>query len=98
MALVARIRWWLQQLDARLSRLDHASAAEVVPPRARFEEIATFVRSMDQPDEGAREYLEVHIPRVARTLGLVPAPRTSSRVLQLGACMQMTPALHCVLG
>ncbi len=98
MALVARIRWWLQQLDARLSRLDHASAAEVIPPRERFEEIAAFVRSMDQPDEGARQYLEVHIPRIARTLGLVPPPRTSSRILELGAYMQMTPALQCVLG
>ena len=54
---------------------------------------------MDQPDEGARQYLETHIPRIARTLGLVPNPRSSRRVLELGAYMQMTPALfQCVLG
>ena len=98
MPLVAKVRWWLQQLDARLSRLDHASAAETAPPRHRYDEIAAFVRSMDQPDEGARRYLEIHVPRIARTLGLVPAPRSSSRALEMGAYMHMTPALHCVLG
>ncbi len=98
MALVAKVRWWLQQLDARLSRLDHAAADEVVPPRERYDEIVAFVRSMDQPDEAARGYLEIHVPRIGRTLGLVPSPRSSARVLELGAYMQMTPALECVLG
>jgi SAM-dependent methyltransferase len=98
MPLVARLRWWLQQLDARLSRLDHASRAELVPPRNRYDEIVGFVRSLDQPDAAAREYLEIHIPRIGRTLTLVPPPRTSKRVLEMGAYMQMTPALQCVLG
>jgi len=98
MALVAKVRWWLQQLDARLSRLDHASADEAVPPRERYDEVVNFVRSMDQPDEAARGYLEIHVPRIGRTLGLVPPPKSSGRVLELGAYMQMTPALQCVLG
>ena len=71
---------------------------EYVLPRRRYDEIAAFARSMDQPNDDARRYFEIHIPRIARTLGLVPAPRTSSRVLELGAYMQMTPALQCVLG
>ena len=98
MPLVAKVRWWLQQLDARLSRLDHVAGPEVIPPRERYDEIVAFVRSMDQPDEGARQYLEVHVPRIGRTLGLVPPPRSSGRVLEMGAYMQMTPALKCVLG
>jgi len=98
MPLVAKLRWWLQRLDARLSKLDHASEREIVPPKGRDEEIAAFVRSMDQPDEAARTYLEIHIPRIARTLGLVPAPKSSGRILEMGAYMQMTPALACVLG
>ena len=53
---------------------------------------------MDQPDDSARQYLEIHIPRIARTLELAPLPRTSGRVLEMGAYMQMTPALQCVLG
>jgi SAM-dependent methyltransferase len=98
MALVAKLRWWLQQLDARLSRLDHASTDEAVPARERYDEIVKFVRSMDQPDEAARGYLEIHVPRIGRTLDLVPTPKSSGRVLELGAYMQMTPALQCVLG
>ena len=43
-------------------------------------------------------YLEIHIPRIARTLTLVPPPLSSGRVLEMGAYMQMTPALQCVLG
>ncbi len=43
-------------------------------------------------------YLEIHIPRIGRTLTLVPAHRKSKRVLEMGAYMQMTPALQCVLG
>jgi SAM-dependent methyltransferase len=98
MSLVARLRWWLQRADARLSRLDHVAGPERIPPRQRYEEIAAFVRSIDQADDGARRYLEVHVPRIARTLGLLPAPKSSGRVLELGAYMQMTPVLQCVLG
>lgn len=98
MPLVANIRRWLHLLDARLSRLDHVQGVEEVPPRLRYDEIVRFVRSMDQVDEPARQYLEVHIPRIARTLGLVPPPQSSGRILEMGAYMQMTPALHCVLG
>jgi SAM-dependent methyltransferase len=71
---------------------------ERIPPRRRYDEIANFTRSMDQPGDAARRYLEIHIPRIARTLGLVPEPRSSSRALELGSYMHMTPALHCVLG
>ncbi|HUA87188.1 MAG TPA: methyltransferase domain-containing protein [Bryobacteraceae bacterium] len=71
---------------------------ETIPPRHRFEEIVAFVRSMDQPDDAARQYLEVHINRIGRTLGLVPPPKSSKRILELGTYMHMAPALHCVLG
>jgi SAM-dependent methyltransferase len=78
--------------------MDHASTEEIIPARHRYDEIVEFVRSMDQPDDGARQYLEVHIPRIGRTLGLVPPPKSSGRILEMGAYMQMTPALGCVLG
>jgi hypothetical protein len=71
---------------------------ERVPPRRRYDEIAAFLRTLDQPDESARQYLEIHIPRIARTLGLVPESKSSSRVLEMGTYMHMTPALQCVLG
>jgi SAM-dependent methyltransferase len=98
MPVVAKTRYWLQRLDAKLSQLDHVKGPENIPPRLRYDEIVAFVRSMDQPDEAARNYLEIHIPRIGRTLGLVPPPERSGRVLEMGAYMQMTPALQCMLG
>ena len=50
------------------------------------------------PEPGARAYLEKHIPRLARTLALVPPPQTTGRVLELGCYMQITPLLERLCG
>jgi SAM-dependent methyltransferase len=71
---------------------------ETTPPLPRYAEICDFIRSLDMPDEGTRNYLNIHLDRFAVTLSLVPPPRRGGRVLELGAYMQMTPALQCVLG
>jgi SAM-dependent methyltransferase len=69
------------------------------PPQPRLSsEIEQFVRSIDMPDQDARNYLEVHMARIVRTLSITPPPRSTGRVLELGAYMHMTPALQCVLG
>jgi SAM-dependent methyltransferase len=96
--LISALRWSLRRLDAALARMETDCGPEVLPPPRRYDEIIAFVRSLDQADASARTYLEIHLPRIARTLDLVPAPRSSSRVLELGAYMHMTPALQCVLG
>ena len=99
MPLVRKLRNVLRRLDERLSRLDiETPGEERIPPRGRYDEIVAFVRSLDQPSEDARTYLENHIARIGRTLTLVPTTRTSKLVLELGAYMHMTPALECVLG
>jgi SAM-dependent methyltransferase len=61
-------------------------------------ELEIFLRSIDLPDQGARDYLEIHIARIIRTLSITPAPGRTGRALELGAYMHMTPALECVLG
>jgi SAM-dependent methyltransferase len=98
MPLVRSVRDVLARLDEWLARLDLRYETDAPPPSHRYDEIAAFVRSIDQPDEGARQYLEIHIPRIARSLTLVPPPKTSGRVLEMGAYMQMSPVLQCVLG
>ena len=99
MPLVGSLRALLARLDQGLSRLVMpAAAVEIVPPWKRYDEIVAFVRAIDLPDSAARTYLEIHLPRIGRTLTLVPPPRSSKRVLEMGAYMQMTPALQCVLG
>ncbi len=64
----------------------------------RYGEILDFVLSLDTPDQGNRQYLEIHRERMATTLSLVPPPFKTASALELGAYMHMTPALHCVLG
>lgn len=98
MPFIRSLRDILVKADEKLSHLDVQNPIEIIPPRDRFDEIVAFVRSIDQPDEAARQYLEVHLNRVGRTVALVPPPRTSGRVLEMGTYMHMAPPLQCVLG
>lgn len=68
------------------------------PPLTGKAEIEAFLRSLDYPDQGARRYVEIHMERFVRTLTMVPPPSKTGRVLELGAYMQMTPVLGCILG
>jgi SAM-dependent methyltransferase len=99
MGVIHTIRRKLHDLDSYLSKYDALAEKEPsVAPRHLYEEIKSFLRSVDAPDEAARNYREVHMERVARTLSMVPPPGQTKRVLELGAYMQMTPVLQCVLG
>ncbi|HYZ83782.1 MAG TPA: methyltransferase domain-containing protein, partial [Bryobacteraceae bacterium] len=98
MSFVRSLRRMLWSLDTRLSRHDAVVDEPVAePPPNRYQEIRDFVWSIDLPTPEAREYLKKHLHRIARTLTLVPEPFQTKRVLELGAYMQMTPALQCVL-
>ncbi len=48
--------------------------------------------------EGAREYIETHLNRFQKTLAVTPPGGPSDRILEMGAYMQITPALHSQLG
>jgi SAM-dependent methyltransferase len=99
MSFIRSLRRVLWSLDTRLSRHDKFVDEPVAePPPDRYQEIKDFVWSIDLPTDEAREYLRHHLHRIARTLTLVPKPFATRRVLELGAYMQMTPALQCVLG
>jgi len=73
-----------------------------VPPEpfdpARLHQAEQALRDLQMPDPGAKTYLEKHIPRLARTLALVPPPQNTGRVLELGCYMQMTPLLDRLCG
>jgi glycosyltransferase involved in cell wall biosynthesis/SAM-dependent methyltransferase len=47
---------------------------------------------------GAREYIEVHRTRLARTLEITPPGGPGDRILEMGAYLQITPALGAKLG
>jgi SAM-dependent methyltransferase len=49
-------------------------------------------------DSGAREYIKTHITRLAKTLEITPPGRPDDRILEMGAYLQITPALKTKLG
>jgi SAM-dependent methyltransferase len=67
------------------------------PPAGEAEDFEAFLRSLDLPEDGGR-YLEESMSRLVQTLMLVPPGAKPDAILELGAYMQMTPALACLLG
>ncbi|MBZ5590654.1 MAG: class I SAM-dependent methyltransferase [Acidobacteriia bacterium] len=92
------IRGAFHQIDVALARClaPPPKQAQQTDPEdlARFRE---FFRQLPA-DAAARAYLDVHLPRLVRTMTLVPKPAGARRALELGAYMQMTPALHALCG
>jgi SAM-dependent methyltransferase len=86
-----------------LRRLDHHTGAARAEPAEPFDPerlraIEAALRALPAPNEGAREYLAKHIPRLARTLALVPPSQSTGRALELGCYMQITPLLDRLCG
>ncbi len=48
--------------------------------------------------KGSEEYLDIHLTRLRRTLEITPPGGPEDRVLEMGAYMQITPALQSKLG
>ncbi|MGC8795022.1 MAG: glycosyltransferase, partial [Bryobacteraceae bacterium] len=61
------------------------------PPKAEY------VLAWTPPGE-ARQYVETHRSRLETTLAMTPAGRPEDRVLEMGAYLQITPALRTHLG
>jgi glycosyltransferase involved in cell wall biosynthesis/SAM-dependent methyltransferase len=50
------------------------------------------------PDEGAKGYIETHLTRFEKTLAITPPGGPADRILEMGAYLQITPALQTRLG
>jgi SAM-dependent methyltransferase len=70
--------------------------ASASPPQHR--DLADYVLSFCSQSTEAQAYAETHLGRFVRTLELVPKGGPSDRILEMGAYMQITPALHTVCG
>jgi SAM-dependent methyltransferase len=64
----------------------------------RLRAAESALHNLKMPNEGAQSYLEKHIPRLSKTLALVPPPQRTGRVLELGCYMQITPFLSRLCG
>ena len=60
--------------------------------------LADYILSFSSQTPEARQYAETHLGRFVRTLELVPKGGPADRVLEMGAYMQITPALHTKCG
>ena len=96
------LRWTrgaLRRLDTILTRatapmIDTGSTA---PSGDALAEAEDFFRELAS-DSTSRPYIEAHWHRLIRTIALAPRAAGSKRALELGAYMQMTPALSVVSG
>jgi SAM-dependent methyltransferase len=93
---------YIRAIRAVLQRLNHhlgpvTPTTEPFDPQ-RLAATEEALRDLPMPDEGGRQYLLKHVPRLARTLALVPPPVEMGRVLELGCYMQITPLLQRLCG
>ncbi len=56
-----------------------------------------YIRSW-APDQAAASYVEIHLTRFEKTLAITPPGGPQDRVLEMGAYLQITPALKTRLG
>lgn len=84
----------MQQSGEKASRVSStpASAIETVHVEP------AYLRSWAAPEPGAAEYVETHIDRLEKTLAMTPAGGPGDRILEMGAYLQITPALQNRLG
>jgi SAM-dependent methyltransferase len=85
-----------------LRRLNYHLGPQTRRPSEEFDmeklrEAESALHGLEIPDD-AKAYLAKHIPRLAKTLALVPPPQSSGRVLELGCYMQITPLLSRLCG
>ena len=90
------VRNILRRLNYHLTSAQRSFMEPFDPSRLKAAEEA--LQHVPIPDEGAQAYLKKHIPRLARTLALVPPPGSTGRVLELGCYMQISPLLQRLCG
>ena len=78
-------------------RADPESTAADPNPLVASEELPGYLRGWAADEEAAR-YLETHQTRLVKTLEMTPPGGPSDRILEMGAYLQITPALKTRLG
>ena len=57
-----------------------------------------YIAGWTPAENGAREYIKTHETRLEKTLAITPAGTAADRILEMGAYLQITPALKTKLG
>src|SRR5262249_38177706 len=69
---------------------EKAAAAAAVP--------GEYIASWAPVEDGSRAYVESHLTRLEKTLQVTPRGGPEDRILEMGAYLQITPALKTKLG
>jgi glycosyltransferase involved in cell wall biosynthesis/SAM-dependent methyltransferase len=98
-AWVERECSWTQTARRYLAFLEtgEATAAPSSPPPAGAQVAIDYIKGWAR-DEEARRYIATHETRLTRTLEITPRGTAQDRVLEMGAYLQLTPALKTRLG
>jgi glycosyltransferase involved in cell wall biosynthesis/SAM-dependent methyltransferase len=72
------------------------AAAESAPVSTHVP--SEYIASWVPAQNGSRDYVEIHRTRLERTLALTPSGGPEDRILEMGAYLQITPALQTRLG
>ncbi|MGB7718626.1 MAG: methyltransferase domain-containing protein [Bryobacteraceae bacterium] len=84
-------------VEGREYREEAAPPIEDAPPPEFGPGLPDYLRGWEASTPG-RGYLETHQTRLVKTLDITPPGGASDRILEMGAYMQITPALHSKLG
>lgn len=66
--------------------------------RARVEVSPDYILGWTSEDDGSRKYVKTHQTRLAKTLEITPPGTVADSILEMGAYLQITPALKTRLG
>jgi glycosyltransferase involved in cell wall biosynthesis/SAM-dependent methyltransferase len=94
--VAARYAGFLQAVANGVEWQDDAKAAPA-PPSEPIPGLEPYLEGWAQGEDG-RGYLETHQTRLARTLEITPRGEPCDRILEMGAYLQITPALRTRLG
>jgi SAM-dependent methyltransferase len=105
-AMGARAREWVERecswdyvarrYMAFLQSGENAAAEAEIPKSAPVE--VEYVQGWTAPQPEAQAYVDTHLTRLEKTLAMIPPGSSEDRILEMGAYLQITPALQSRLG
>jgi glycosyltransferase involved in cell wall biosynthesis/SAM-dependent methyltransferase len=88
---------WLPAAPEPAAAPDREPEPAPEPARPEPEDLTEYIRAW-AVDKPSLEYIETHQTRLARTLEIIPPGGPGDRILEMGAYLQITPALRSRLG
>lgn len=95
---VAKGGEWVDERPPAAAAAAAAGGAATAPRQAAAPVAAEDILNWAPPDPLFRHYVDTHMARLKKTLEITPPGGPSDRVLEMGAYLQITPALKSRLG